>query len=675
MSETQESTQNAPEAVSTLNDERAHRLSKRAAIMEAGGNPYPEHSEVTAHVVDIEAKYADLEAGEDTDDVVSIGGRIMAKRGQGKIAFVVVRDTTAEIQLFCRINEMREEDWALLQDLDLGDIINVTGVIVRTKRGQLSIAPKRLTLLSKAVRPLPEKFHGLSDKETRYRQRYVDLIMNDDVRETFRKRSAIVSAFRRYMEDNGYMEVETPILQTIQGGATAKPFITHFNALNQECYLRIATELHLKRLLVGGYERVFEIGRIFRNEGMDQTHNPEFTTMEAYRAYSDLEGMKELAEGVIKAAAKAVELEGTIVYQDQEIDLFGEWPSRSMTEIVSEVMGRELNLDTPIEELRAAAAECGIDVNPAWGAGKLIAEIYDEKGEESLINPTFVCDYPVEVSPLAKRREDDPRLTHRFELVIAGHEYANAFSELNDPVDQAERFAKQMEEKAGGDDEAMEYDEDYVRALEYGMPPAGGIGIGIDRVVMLLTNSASIRDVLLFPHMRPEKGSVSGAAAQAAKDAAQAAKDAAQAAQDGAAGVAIAPNKIPTIDPSKIVVEPLFEDFVDFDTFSKSDFRAVKIKRCEPVPKSKKLLKFTMDDGSGTDRVILSGISMYYEPEDLVGKTCIAITNLPPRKMMGIDSCGMLISAVHAEGEGDDTEERLNLLMVDDAIPAGAKLY
>ena len=668
MSETQESTQNAPEAVSTLNDERAHRLSKRAAIMEAGGNPYPEHSEVTAHVVDIEAKYADLEAGEDTDDVVSIGGRIMAKRGQGKIAFVVVRDTTAEIQLFCRINEMREEDWALLQDLDLGDIINVTGVIVRTKRGQLSIAPKRLTLLSKAVRPLPEKFHGLSDKETRYRQRYVDLIMNDDVRETFRKRSAIVSAFRRYMEDNGYMEVETPILQTIQGGATAKPFITHFNALNQECYLRIATELHLKRLLVGGYERVFEIGRIFRNEGMDQTHNPEFTTMEAYRAYSDLEGMKELAEGVIKAAAKAVGLEGTIVYQDQEIDLFGEWPSRSMTEIVSEVMGRELNLDTPIEELRAAAAECGIDVNPAWGAGKLIAEIYDEKGEESLINPTFVCDYPVEVSPLAKRREDDPRLTHRFELVIAGHEYANAFSELNDPVDQAERFAKQMEEKAGGDDEAMEYDEDYVRALEYGMPPAGGIGIGIDRVVMLLTNSASIRDVLLFPHMRPEKGSVSGAAAQAAKDAAQAA-------QDGAAGVAIAPNKISTIDPSKIVVEPLFEDFVDFDTFSKSDFRAVKIKRCEPVPKSKKLLKFTMDDGSGTDRVILSGISMYYEPEDLVGKTCIAITNLPPRKMMGIDSCGMLISAVHAEGEGDEPEERLNLLMVDDAIPAGAKLY
>ncbi len=656
------------EAANTLNDERARRLVDRAALYEAGKNPYPEHSSVTDHAADLLVRYEGLANEESASETVTVGGRVVAKRGQGKIMFLVLRDPSADIQLFCRVNDVEEESWATLKKLDLGDIIQATGVVTRTKRGELSVAPRELKLLSKAVRPLPEKFHGLSDKETRYRQRYVDLIVNEDVRETFRKRSAIISTFRRYMEDDGYMEVETPILQSIQGGATAKPFITHFNALNQECYLRIATELHLKRLLVGGYERVFEIGRIFRNEGMDQTHNPEFTTMEAYRAYSDLEGMKELAEGVIKAAAKAVGLEGTIVYQDQKIDLFGEWPSRSMTEIVSEVMGRELNLDTPIEELRAAAAECGIDVNPAWGAGKLIAEIYDEKGEESLINPTFVCDYPVEVSPLAKRREDDPRLTHRFELVIAGHEYANAFSELNDPVDQAERFAKQMEEKAGGDDEAMEYDEDYVRALEYGMPPAGGIGIGIDRVVMLLTNSASIRDVLLFPHMRPEKGSVSGAAAQAAKDAAQAA-------QDGAAGVAIAPNKIPTIDPSKIVVEPLFEDFVDFDTFSKSDFRAVKIKRCEPVPKSKKLLKFTMDDGSGTDRVILSGISMYYEPEDLVGKTCIAITNLPPRKMMGIDSCGMLISAVHAEGEGDDAEERLNLLMVDDAIPAGAKLY
>ena len=640
----------------TLNDERAHRLAKREAIIAAGGDPYPEHSDVRDHVADIEGRYADLEAGEDTEDTVTIGGRIMAKRGQGKIAFVVVRDPTGEIQLFCRINDMRDEDWALLQELDLGDIIEAEGVVVRTKRGQLSIAPKRLALLTKSVRPLPEKFHGLSDKETRYRQRYVDLIMNDDVRTTFAKRSAIISAFRRYMEANAYMEVETPILQTIQGGATAKPFITHFNALNQENYLRIATELHLKRLLVGGYERVFEIGRIFRNEGMDQTHNPEFTTMEAYRAYSDLEGMKELAEGVIKAANAAIGNGEQIEYQGQTIDLSGTWPSRPMTEIVSEVMGRELNLDTPIEELRAAAAECGIEVKPEWGAGKLIAEIYDERGEDSIVNPTFVVDYPVEVSPLAKRFEDDPRLTHRFELVIAGHEYANAFSELNDPVDQAERFRKQVEEKFAGDEEAMEYDEDYVRALEYGMPPAGGIGIGIDRVVMLLTDSASIRDVLLFPHMRPEKGAARAKQEAAAED---------------ADTVAVAPNKIPTIDYAKVKIEPLFEADVDFDTFTRSDFRAVKVKDCFAVPKSKKLLQFTLDDGSGSDRTILSGISMYYDPEDLIGKTCIAITNLPPRKMMGVDSCGMLISAVHDE----DGEERLNLLMVDDRIPAGAKLY
>ena len=645
-------------------DERTLRLAKREGMLEAGANPYPEHSSIDAHVADLEARYAGLENGENTDDSYTVGGRIMAIRNQGKIAFVVLRDATGEIQLFCRVNAMSEEDWALLGDLDLGDILQAEGTVTRTRRGQLSIAPTRLTLLSKSVRPLPEKFHGLSDKETRYRQRYVDLIMNADVRETFRKRSAIVSAFRRYMEDNGYMEVETPILQTIQGGATAKPFITHFNALNQECYLRIATELHLKRLLVGGYERVFEIGRIFRNEGMDLTHNPEFTTMEAYRAYSDLEGMKELAEGVIKAAAAAAGAGEKIVYQGREIDLSGTWPSIPMTQVVSDVMGRTLTLDTPIEELRAAAAECGIDVSPEWGPGKLIAEIYDERGEDSLVNPTFVVDYPVEVSPLAKRFEDDPRLTHRFELVIAGHEYANAFSELNDPVDQAERFRRQVEEKFAGDDEAMEYDEDYVRALEYGMPPAGGIGIGMDRGIMLLTDSASIRDVLLFPHMRPEKGAARGAAAAGS---AQVADEAA----DEATVVGIAPNKVPTVDVSKIAVEPPFADDVDFETFSRSDFRAVKVKACERVPKSKKLLRFTLDDGTGTDRVILSGISAYYEPEDLVGRTCIAIVNLPPRKMMGIDSCGMLISAVHKEGD----EERLNLLMVDDAIPAGAKLY
>lgn len=650
--------QNAADQASTLNDERATRLAKRAALFEAGQNPYPEHSELEDYVADIETKYADLADGEDTEDVVKIAGRVVAKRGQGKIMFIVVRDATAEIQLFCRINDMDEAAWNTLKALDLGDILGVTGVVVRTQRGQLSVAPKSATLLSKAVRPLPEKFHGLSDKETRYRQRYVDLIANDDVRETFRKRSQILSTFRRFMESDGYMEVETPILQTIQGGATAKPFITHFNALDQECYLRIATELHLKRCIVGGFERVFEIGRIFRNEGMDLTHNPEFTTMEAYRAFSDLEGMKALAQGVIKAANRAIGNPEVIEYQGQTIDLSGEWASRPMTDIVSDVLGKQVTIDTPVEELASAAREKGLEIKPEWTAGKIIAEIYDELGEDTIVNPTFVCDYPIEVSPLAKRFEDDPRLTHRFELVIAGHEYANAFSELNDPVDQAERFAAQMAEKAGGDDEAMEYDEDYVRALEYGMPPAGGIGIGIDRVVMLLTNQASIRDVLLFPHMKPEKGFQSGAAA-------------AKAAEAGNAASPFVKSLKPTLDYSKIAVEPLFEEFVDFDTFSKSDFRAVKVKACEAVKKSKKLLNFTLDDGTGTDRTILSGIHAYYEPEDLVGKTLLAITNLPPRKMMGIPSCGMLISAVHEE-EG---EERLNLIQLDASIPAGAKMY
>ena len=650
--------QNAADQASTLNDERATRLAKRAALFEAGQNPYPEHSELEDYVADIEAKYAELADGEDTEDVVKIAGRVVAKRGQGKIMFIVVRDATAEIQLFCRINDMDEAAWNTLKSLDLGDILGVTGVVVRTQRGQLSVAPKSATLLAKAVRPLPEKFHGLSDKETRYRQRYVDLIANDDVRETFRKRSQILSTFRRFMESDGYMEVETPILQTIQGGATAKPFITHFNALDQECYLRIATELHLKRCIVGGFERVFEIGRIFRNEGMDLTHNPEFTTMEAYRAFSDLEGMKALAQGVIKAANKAIGNPEVIEYQGQTIDLSGEWASRPMTDIVSDVLGKQVTIDTPVEELAAAAREKGLEIKPEWTAGKIIAEIYDELGEDTIVNPTFVCDYPIEVSPLAKRFEDDPRLTHRFELVIAGHEYANAFSELNDPVDQAERFAAQMAEKAGGDDEAMEYDEDYVRALEYGMPPAGGIGIGIDRVVMLLTNQASIRDVLLFPHMKPEKGFQSGAAA-------------AKAAEAGNAASPFVNSLKPTLDYSKIAVEPLFEEFVDFDTFSKSDFRAVKVKACGAVKKSKKLLNFTLDDGTGTDRTILSGIHEYYEPEDLVGKTLLAITNLPPRKMMGIPSCGMLISAIHEE-EG---EERLNLIQLDASIPAGAKMY
>ena len=650
-----------PQGDVALLDERSVRLGRRSALIEAGVNPYPEHCQVSDHVADLVERYATLEDGADTADVVSVAGRVRAKRGQGKVIFIELQDSTGTIQLFCRINDLGEEGLASVKAFDLGDIVEARGIVVRTRRGELSIAPTGVRLLSKSVRPLPEKFLDLSDKETRYRQRYVDLIVNDDVRETFRKRSLILSTFRRYMEADGYMEVETPILQTIQGGATAKPFITHFNALNQECYLRIATELHLKRLLVGGFEAVFEVGRIFRNEGMDLTHNPEFTTMEAYRAYSDLEGMKRLAEGVIKAANKAVGNPEVIEYQGQTIDLSGEWACRPMTDIVSDVLGYKVTLDTPVEELASAARAKGIEIKPEWTAGKIIAEIYDELGEDTIVNPTFVCDYPIEVSPLAKRFEDDPRLTHRFELVIAGHEYANAFSELNDPVDQAERFRKQVEEKFAGDDEAMEYDEDYVRALEYGMPPAGGIGIGIDRVVMLLTNSASIRDVLLFPHMKPEAGTKSGAAAAKAAEQAAAAS----------APVEEACEPIAAAELENIQIEPLFEDSVDFETFSKSDFRAVKVKACAAVPKSKKLLQFTLDDGTGTDRTILSGIHAYYEPEQLVGKTLVAITNLPPRKMMGIDSCGMLLSAIHKV----DDEERLNLLMVSDAIPAGAKLY
>ena len=643
---------------STLNDERATRLARRQAVIDAGGNPYPEHCDVTDHVADLAERYANLTEDDVDGEAHCIAGRIRAKRGQGKVAFLELQDATDRIQLFCRIDALGEEGMAAVRKFDLGDIIEATGPMMRTKRGALSLAPTSVKLLSKAVRPLPDKFHGLSDKELRYRQRYVDLIMNDDVRETFRKRSAIVSAFRRYMEQDQYMEVETPILQTIQGGATAKPFITHFNALNQECFLRIATELPLKRLLVGGFERVYEIGRIFRNEGMDKTHNPEFTTMEAYRAYSDLDGMKELAEGVIKAANAAIGNPEQIDYQGTTIDLSGTWPSIPMTKVVSNAVGEEVDLDTPVEHLVELCHANKIETKPEWGAGKLIAELYDELGEPSIVNPTFVVDYPVEVSPLAKRYEDEPRLTHRFELVIAGHEYANAFSELNDPVDQAERFHAEIAERDSGDDEAMQFDADYVRALEYGMPPAGGIGIGIDRVVMLLTNQPMIRDVLLFPHMKPEAGAKNGAAE------AKAAEEAAAAAETGEA----APEPI---DFSNVTIEPLFEDYVDFDTFSKSDFRAVKVKACEAVKKSKKLLQFTLDDGTGTDRTILSGIHKFYEPEELMGKTLIAITNLPPRAMMGIDSCGMLLSAIH-EVEG---EECLNLLMVDDRIPAGAKLY
>ena len=633
-------------------DERAMRRSRRQALIDAGVDPYPARSHVSDRAADLIERYVELEPGADTSDVVSVAGRIRAIRNQGKAAFLVLQDSTATIQLFCRSNVLGEDEWGLLGSLDIGDIVEATGTVMRTRRGELSVSPTSLGLLTKSLRPLPEKFHGMTDKETRYRQRYVDLIMNPEVKETFTKRSKIVHAIRTYMMEQGYMEMETPILQEIQGGATAKPFITHFNALDQECYLRIATELHLKRLLVGGFERVFEIGRIFRNEGMDPTHNPEFTSMEAYCAYSDLEGMKRLSEGLFKAANAAVNDSDKIVYQGVEIDLGGTWRSARMVDLVSEVVGEKLDLDTPAEHLRELCESKGIETQDSWGSGKLIFELYDELVEKTIVNPTFVCDYPVEVSPLSKRKPDDPRLTERFELVIAGSEYANAFSELNDPVDQESRFAAQMEAKASGDDEAMGYDTDYIRALEYGMPPAGGIGYGIDRLVMLLCDEPSIRDVLLFPHMRPEAGRSASPS------------EATRLPLSATAGVGGA-------DFADVDVEPLDDNLIEFDQFLLSDYRVVKVKDCVAVPKSKKLLQFTLDDGSGTDRTILSGIHGSYEPEVLVGKTLVAITNLAPRKMMGIESCGMLISAVHHDHE---EHEGLNLLMLDDRIPAGAKL-
>ena len=498
----------APNANADINDERAVRRARRQALIDAGVNPYPATSTVTAHAAELEERYAALEDGADTKDAYSVAGRVRALRKQGKARFIVLEDATGQIQLFCRVNDMAEVDWGLLGQLDLGDIIEATGVVLRTRRGQLSIAPSSVRLLSKSLRPLPEKFHGLTDREVRYRQRYVDLIMNPEVREVFRKRSAIISLIRRYMESAGYLEVETPMMHAILGGANAKPFATHFNALDRDFYLRIATELPLKRLIVGGMERVFELGRQFRNEGMDLTHNPEFTSMEAYCAYSDLEGMKRLTEGLFKAIARGIcgceEGRELISYQGQTIDMSGSWASRSLIEIVSERVGECVNMDTPIGRLRELCEAHDIEWQEGWGAGKLLFSLYDELGESTLVNPTFVCDYPEEVSPLAKRKDEDTRLTDRFELVIGGHEYANAFSELNDPIDQAGRFAEQVAAKGLGDDEAMGYDYDYVRALEYGMPPTGGIGYGIDRMVMLFCDQPSIRDVLLFPQMKPE---------------------------------------------------------------------------------------------------------------------------------------------------------------------------
>lgn len=641
------------------------RKAKRAALIAAGEDPYGHAFEYSHHVTDLDAAYASLEDGASTDDSVAVAGRIMSKRVQGKCAFFGLRDTTGDIQLFFQINNLGEERYQRAKDLDVGDWIGVRGTMMRTKRGQLSVAVHEFELLSKSLRPLPEKFHGLADKELRYRQRYVDLIANPEVKDTFVKRSQIVSAIRRYMDGQDFFEVETPFLHSIMGGANAKPFVTHFNALDRDYFLRIATELPLKRLLVGGFERVYEIGRQFRNEGMDPFHNPEFTTMEAYQAFTDLSGMMTLTQGAIQAAAQAACGTTTIEYQGHVIELGGDWRVATMSQLASEGAGEEVSFDRAREDLVAILERNGGHADNAWGKGKLISEIFEAVAEEKLIQPTFVTEHPLEISPLAKKDPADPNFTQRFELFICGHEYANAFTELNDPVDQSERFLAQVKAKGMGDDEAMGYDADYIRALEYGMPPAGGVGIGIDRLVMLLTDSATIRDVLLFPHMREEASAGDGS--RASKPANASTGEAAVAAGDAAAKQEDAA----PLDFSKVEIEDLLQDYVDFETFSKSDFRAVKVKACEAVPKSKKLLKFTLDDGTGEDRIILSGIHAYYEPEDLVGKTLIAITNLPPRKMMGIDSCGMLLSAIHSE-EG---EERLNLLMVSDAIPAGAKLY
>ena len=586
---------------------------------------------------------------------VQAAGRIMSKRGMGKAIFCHIKDDKGQIQLYVRSDAVSEQEFADFRKYDIGDIIGVSGYVFKTKTGEVSIHVESVTLLSKSLRPLPEKFHGMTNIELKYRQRYVDLIMSDASRRNFEIRSKFVSYVRRFLEERGYMEVETPVLNTISGGATARPFITHHNALDIDMYMRIATELHLKRLIVGGIERVYEIGRIFRNEGMDTRHNPEFTTVELYQSYADFNDMMDLFEDLLSGAAKEILGTYELDWQGEHVSLAPGWPRMTMAEAVKKYLGVDFMAINDDAEAVAAAKAVGVDMDgkePTWGHA--LYECYDQKVEDLMIQPTFITMHPVDVSPLAKRSPKDPRLTERFELFICRSEMGNAFSELNDPIDQRQRFEKQVELRAKGDDEAGMMDNDFINALEYGMPPTGGLGIGIDRCVMLLTGCDSIRDVILFPTMKP-------------LDSQKAEKKA----ESAPAPAAPAVKAEEVIDFSKVEVEPLFADYVDFETFSKSDFRVVKVKACEAVKKSKKLLKFTLDDGSGTDRVILSGIHAYYEPEELVGKTCIAITNLPPRQMMGIDSCGMLISAVHHE-EG---EERLHLLMVDDHIPAGAKLY
>ena len=626
------------------------RRDKLKALQDEGRDPFTiTKFDVTHHTQDIKDNFDALEG-----KPVSVAGRLMSKRGMGKVSFCDLQDKTGRIQLYARKDEMDADNYDRFKKYDIGDIVGVNGEVFRTQRGEMSVRAHDITLLSKSLRPLPEKFHGLTDKEIRYRQRYVDLIMNPESKRNFEIRSRFVAFLRRYLDSLGFMEVETPVLSPIAGGANARPFITHHNAQDIDMYMRIATELHLKRLIVGGMERVYEVGRIFRNEGMDTKHNPEFTTCELYQAYTNLDGMMDILEGILTGAAK--EILGTyhIKWLGHDIDLTPSWQRVTMADAVKNVTGADFmacigDADKGVE----LAKSVGVDMDGVphtWG--NALYETFDQKVEETLVQPTFITMYPVEVSPLAKRSPEQPALTERYEMFICGCEMGNAFSELNDPIDQYQRFKAQAEKRANGDDEADMMDEDFVLALEYGMPPTGGLGFGIDRCAMMLCGTDSIRDVILFPTMKPLNG---------VKD------------EIGVSSEAVeAPKAEPEkIDFSKVEIEPLFKNFVDFETFSKSDFRAVKVLACEAVPKSKKLLKFTLDDGTGENRTILSGIHAYYEPEELVGKTCIAIVNLPPRPMMGIDSCGMLISAVHHE-EG---EEKLHLLMVDDHIPAGAKLY
>ena len=629
------------------------RRDKLEELCRTGKDPFTQtRYDVTHHSAEVKDRFEELEG-----QTVRLAGRLMSKRGMGKAVFSDLQDGAGRIQLYVRIDDVGEEALAAFKKYDIGDIVGVEGEVFRTKRGEISIKASTITLLAKSLLPLPEKFHGLTDVETRCRQRYVDLIVNPEVRRTFEIRSKFIKHVRDFLDGRGYMEVETPVLNTISGGATARPFITHHNTLDIDMYLRIATELHLKRLVVGGLERVYEIGRIFRNEGMDTKHNPEFTTVELYQAYADFNDMMDLFEELLSSAA--AKLLGTyqLEWQGRQLDLTPGWPRMTMAEAVKEYTGLDFMAVSDDAQAVAMANSIGVELPETAPAtwGNALYEVFDQKVEEHLVQPTFITMHPVDVSPLAKRSVKDPRLTERFELFICCNEMGNAFSELNDPMDQRQRFQKQVELREGGDEEAGMMDEDYITALEYGLPPTGGLGIGIDRCVMMLTNNDSIREVLLFPTMKPLDGVKKeiGVNSEAAK-----APDTPKA----------EPEKI---DFSNVKIEPLFEEFVDFETFSKSDFRAVKVKECEAVPKSKKLLKFVLDDGTGTDRVILSGIHEYYEPEELVGKTCIAITNLPPRPMMGIDSCGMLISAVHEE----NGREGLNLLMVDDRIPAGAKLY